>query len=185
MNNRGFTIFIAVLVSSLALAVGLAIYDLLLREISLSQTASQSQFAIFAADTGAECALYWDSQCSLTGCASRSVFATSTSNKTGGNGTAFPPVSGVVCNSQDVAATAVAAGTWPVTVAPDGPPKVGEATTTFTVLINAANASGPCAIVTVAKWNGTPSRTDITSRGYNICVNNGSTRLERALHVSY
>ena len=48
------------LVGGLALAVGIAIYDLTVRELDLSGTATQSQYAIYAADTGAECALYWD-----------------------------------------------------------------------------------------------------------------------------
>jgi hypothetical protein len=59
-NKRGFTIFFAMLVSTLALSVGLAIFDLTIRELDLSATATQSQFAIYAADTGADCALYWD-----------------------------------------------------------------------------------------------------------------------------
>src|SRR3989344_841527 len=66
------------LVGSLALAVGFAIYDLTVREIDLSAAASQSQYAIYAADTGVECALYWDSKApALNGVSS--IFATSTS----------------------------------------------------------------------------------------------------------
>ena len=55
--KRGYTVFFAALVASLALAVGLAVYDLTVREVDLSLTATQSQYAVYAADGGAECAL--------------------------------------------------------------------------------------------------------------------------------
>ena len=71
------------LVGSLALAVGLAIYDLTIRELDLSAVATQSQYAVYAADTGAECALYWDTKCPLGSCVVNSTFATS--SNTNGN----------------------------------------------------------------------------------------------------
>lgn len=177
---RGFTIFFAVLVASLALAIGLSIYDLTVRELDLSGVANQSQYAIYAADTGAECALYWDTKCSLGGCSTGSAFATSTET----DGGTFPPVSGVLCNTQDVAAN----GTPP---SPYGPPPTNwtawdtsqktasAATTTFTVTFSSQSY---CATVTVAK-NGT--HTTVVSHGYNTCVSGGITRVERALQVSY
>ena len=55
--NKGFTLFFALLVSSLALAIGVSIYDITVRELNLSEAATQSQYAVYAADTGAECAL--------------------------------------------------------------------------------------------------------------------------------
>ena len=105
MKPRGFTIFFAVLVASLSLAIGLAIYELLVRELDLSQTARESQYAIYAADTGAECALYWDNKAPLLNGAT-SVFATSSDA-----GNSNPPANGVLCNGQDIAAAAVAAST--------------------------------------------------------------------------
>lgn len=187
--NQGFTIFFAVLVGSLALAIGLAIYDITIRELDLSQTATQSQYAVYAADTGAECALYWDFKCTASNCADGSAFATSTSDKTNGDGTAFPPPSGVTCNNVDVAAAAVAAGTWPLAGATET-----AATTTFTVTFPAIGSGGTqipsrpyCAIVTVAKYRN-PTETTVTSKGYNNCpgsVAGGATRLERVLQVSY
>lgn len=68
-KKTGFTIFFATLVASLALAIGLAIYDVVVRQLNLSTTVSQSQYAIFAADSGAECALYWDSKYNGSGSA--------------------------------------------------------------------------------------------------------------------
>lgn len=168
-NPRGFTIFFAMLVGGLALSVGIAIYDLAVRELDLSGTATQSQYAIYAADTGAECALYWDFKCSLGACttngAANSAFATSTQM--------VSPVSGVMCHGQDIAAAWTAAE-YPQATAV-------AATTTFTVTFT---PQPYCVIVTVAKY-GSPTKTTITSRGYNTCQAGGVARLERALQISY
>lgn len=167
--KKGFTIFFAMLVGSLALSVGIAIYDLTVRELDLSATATQSQYAIYAADTGAECALYWDFKCTLgpctTGGAGKSAFATSTQSVT--------PLSGVVCGGQDVAAAWVAAG-YPQT-------NSSRATTTFTLTFS---PQPYCATVTVVKA-GDPLQTTITSKGYNTCASGPTSRLERVLQVTY
>ena len=74
-NVGGFTILFAVLTSSLLLAIGVAIFNLTYRELLLSSSARDSQFAIYAADTGVECALYWDSlgQAFATGTGQRNI----------------------------------------------------------------------------------------------------------------
>lgn len=143
------------LVGALALGIGLAIYDLTARELDLSATATQSQYAIYAADSGAECALYWD-------------------NKYGGSGSAFGTSSqgvwgsGVACNGQTVSSS------WTIESA------ASAATTTFTLTL----APQPsCATITVAK-SGNPPQTTITSYGHNTCAL-GTVRLERALEVRY
>ncbi len=59
-SSRGFTLLLAVLISSLLLSVGLAIFNITFKELILSSAGRESQFALYAADTGAECALYWD-----------------------------------------------------------------------------------------------------------------------------
>lgn len=170
--HRGFTIFFAVLTASLALAVGISIFELTVREIDLSTTATQSQFAIYAADTGAECALYWDSKCTLPSCRSGSAFATSTTFQGAAAG------AGVLCNSQDISVS------WTKTI-PPSPPAL--ATTTFTVQIMAP-AQTYCTTVEVGKFTNASglSYTTILSHGYNVCPGAvGPTRLERALQVNY
>src|SRR3569832_1218162 len=99
-NHRGFTIFFAVLVAGLSLAVGVVIYYLLIRSLSLSQISTQSQFAIYAADTGAECALYWDLKFASISPTDQdgSAFATSSAELASDIGGA----SGVVCNNQNL-----------------------------------------------------------------------------------
>jgi len=53
-------LLLAALVSSIVLALGAAIYQIASKELELSSLGRDSQYAFFAADTGAECALYWD-----------------------------------------------------------------------------------------------------------------------------
>lgn len=166
--TRGYTIFFATLVSSLALAIGLSIYDLTVRTLSLSGITSQSQYAIYAADTGAECALYWDSKHPTAG----SIFATSSGS------TLAIGASGAYCNGTDVTVGATRA-------------YVGSsATTTFTMQFSAQSFNSttlaPCATIEVGKHKDSEDRmhTVILSHGYNTCAN-VSNRVERILRVTY
>src|SRR3990167_4948503 len=60
--ERGFALLIATVLSSIALAVGLAVTDIVYRQVVLSSAAKQSQYAFYAADSALECALYFDQQ---------------------------------------------------------------------------------------------------------------------------
>lgn len=60
INTRGFTLLLAALVASIVLAIGAAIYGIAIKELNLSSIGRDSQFAFYAADTAAECALYND-----------------------------------------------------------------------------------------------------------------------------
>ncbi len=175
--TRGFTIFLAVLIASLALAIGLAIYDLASRELNLSITQTQSQYAIYAADTGAECALYWDFKYNtvIPTDADGSAFATSSDYVYGG--TASPGQ--VYCNGQDiVGGSSPLQFPWTITA-----PDPSDATTTFEISMG-QNQSSSCVRVTVAK-NGNPVRTTITAHGYNTCALGASLVVERILQVNY
>ncbi len=59
---RGFALLIAVIISSVALAIGAALAAIAYKQILLSSTATDSEYAFYAADSGIECALYWDQQ---------------------------------------------------------------------------------------------------------------------------
>jgi hypothetical protein len=59
-NEKGFTILLAALVTSLVLTLGIAIFSVAQKQVVLSSLGRSSQYAFYAADTGAECALYWD-----------------------------------------------------------------------------------------------------------------------------
>jgi hypothetical protein len=58
-KEKGFTLLFAVLVSTLVLAIGASIISIALKQVILSGSARDSQFAFYAANTGVECALYW------------------------------------------------------------------------------------------------------------------------------
>lgn len=58
--KKGFALLYSVLIASILLAIGLAIFNITIKELLLSSLGRDSQFAFYAADTGAECALYWD-----------------------------------------------------------------------------------------------------------------------------
>jgi hypothetical protein len=177
--TRGFTIFFATLIGSLSLALGIAVFELTLRELDLAQTATASLYAIYAADAGAECALYWDYKCTISddpfcGFSGGSAFATSSPASAAG----ASANTGINCNSMDITGTAAS---YDNTVR-----SANAATTTFTLRFDqAGQQSKPyCAQVIVAKV-GDPSQTTITSRGFNTCTTGAPLQLERSLKLVY
>jgi len=60
LYNRGIALFVAVLTAGIALAIGAGVMNITLKELKLSLLGRESTEAFFAADTGFECALYWD-----------------------------------------------------------------------------------------------------------------------------
>lgn len=59
-QERGFTLLLAALISSVVLTLAGSIFTIAQKQVMLSSLGRDSQFAFYAADTGAECALYWD-----------------------------------------------------------------------------------------------------------------------------
>jgi len=59
-KSGGFVVLFTVLISSIILAIALGISSVSLGEVVLSGTAKEGNTAFFAADAGAECALYFD-----------------------------------------------------------------------------------------------------------------------------
>lgn len=194
-TTRGFTIFFAALVASLALAVGLAIYDLTVRQLTLASASRDSQYAIYAADSGIECALYWDNQYPAGTNGSNSAFASSTYSLVPGlNGV---PGSGLSCNTRDI----VAHGTMPSpytgqdqtsdaswTALALGSGIIADpssATTTFYLTYPPPDTR--CVKVEIAKYRDSSGfdHTVITSHGYNTCLSGGAQPLERILQVLY
>lgn len=51
---------LSLLVISIVLVTGLSISGIIMKEIMLSGLGKESQIAFYAADTGLECAFYWD-----------------------------------------------------------------------------------------------------------------------------
>jgi hypothetical protein len=59
-SKSGFAILYSVLIASILLSIGLAIFNITIKELLFSSLGKESQLAFYAADTGVECALYWD-----------------------------------------------------------------------------------------------------------------------------
>ena len=59
-SDKGFTLLLAALVASVVLALGASIFAIAKKQVTLSSIGRESQFAFYAADSAAECALYWD-----------------------------------------------------------------------------------------------------------------------------
>jgi hypothetical protein len=59
-KKAGFTLLLAALVASIVVSLGAAIFQVARKQVLLSGVGRDSQFAFYAADTAAECALYWD-----------------------------------------------------------------------------------------------------------------------------
>lgn len=167
-HRNGFVALFAVLISSVVLTISLGLLTIAIKEVTLSSSGRESQYAFYAADAGIECGLYWD----LRGKDGSMVFPTSTDS------TAQIPGSGILCNGQDITTTRSFEGIsyvpWDMDI------NESEATTTTTFWINISGKS--CAKVQVAK-NGGLSKVD--SYGYNICDFNNPRVVERAIRVTY
>ncbi len=59
-KNKGFVLLFTVVLSSVVFAIALGIANVLYKEIRFGTSAKNTNDAFFAADTGAECALYND-----------------------------------------------------------------------------------------------------------------------------
>jgi len=158
----------AILVTSILLSAGLGISNIIFKELLLSGIGKQSAIAFFAADTGAECALYWERHTPVSGgVASGSIFPAN-------NASTFPLGSAFCAGTNDVLGKIRSN-----TVANNGSSVTSNSgVSTFTLELPFVGA--PCAFVRVEKSGGS---TRIESHGYNIpCTDTGnSRRVERAL----
>jgi Tfp pilus assembly protein PilX len=81
-TNRGFALLIAVILASVVLAVGIALLDIAYKQVILSSSAKNSQFAFYNADSALECALYWDQKFNSFSYSAPSPAGTITCNNT-------------------------------------------------------------------------------------------------------
>lgn len=58
--NKGFTLFIAIAVMGTLLLIATSIINLSVKQSQISDAGRESQIAFYAADSGMECALFWD-----------------------------------------------------------------------------------------------------------------------------
>lgn len=61
-STAGFAILFAVLISSLLMVLGFTIFNITVKELTISGFTSESKQAIFAAKSGIDCVFYWKSK---------------------------------------------------------------------------------------------------------------------------
>lgn len=58
--RQGYTLLFSILVTSLVVSIGVSILNIARKELVLAAGAKESQIAVYSADNGLECAVYWD-----------------------------------------------------------------------------------------------------------------------------
>lgn len=209
-HEGGFVILYAVVLASLVLAVGISIISIATKQVSISGFGRESQYAFYAANTGTECALFWDfhgylEEIAGTDPVAYARLAVFPSRLTDGCGGVQPcdepevPEGGVVdgvpvgrptvrCSGTEIMSTDDDEGRWVVDHGGSG----GEGdpyynVTTFRVLIDPNDLTSACAVVTVTKTlvDEYELETTIDSRGYNTCDEASPRRVERGLEYTY
>lgn len=174
-SKKGFAMLFAVLVSSVLLSIGVSIFNLTLKELVLSSSGRESQFAFYAADTGIECALYWDFKATPPS----TMFATSAAS-VGTWRNDMIDAQAPTCVGVDMTSS------FKTPTQTSGSNAVTRFELTIPNEFPVGVQSPYCAIVTVTKTVAGFVSTVIESRGYNTaCDSTDQNRIERALKVSY
>ncbi len=158
-SSRGIALYIAITITGALVLVSFAVVNLAIRQINISSAGRDSQTAFYAADSGAECALFWD----VKNPSGQTAFSTTT------------PQTTLSCNAD---ASNPLNATISINRTSNGP----YATSTFNITFLPRTY---CATVTVAKNYSSGVRTTIESKGYNTCASGALRRVERAIRVDY
>ena len=156
-RDKGFTLFIAIVIMGSLLLITTGIVNLAVRHSVISQAGRESQYAFYAADTGVECALYWD----INNPSGSSAFSTTTQstidcNKDGNNpGNEWNDVG-------------------------------GNPSSTFTIYFEPDPFCATVTVTKVTNLNWPfIEQTIIESKGHNTCDLSNPRRVERAIRASY
>lgn len=169
-TKRGFTLLLAALVSAIVLSLGSSIFTIAKKQVTLSSLGRDSQFAFYAADTVAECALYYDVR--------YAAFATSSASASMQpiqcDGVVFTPV----LQSATVNSAVVSFQVSSVTPFKDG---------LFTLDESGNPQFGNCAEVTITK-SATAPNTVIHADGYSTpcsTLASNNRTLQRSIEIQY
>ncbi len=160
-TQRGFTLLLASLIASIVLAIGTSIFGLAQKSVELSSISRDSQLAFYAADTGAECALYWDYRWQYFGQITQTI---------------GPP--SPICNGVPVT----------ITGSPPGSPTLGNPPYPYDITFQFNSDDGYCSSVEVNKKQVSGAiHTTITGNGFNTdCASITSSRaLQRSVTLTY
>lgn len=166
-DNNGFVLFFSLIISTIVLSIISGIILIAYKELIISSTGRESQKAFYSADTGVECALYWDVKHPLPGYEEMSVFPNSMDST-------IPNSIPNGCSGNDLVISSVLIPA----------PTATAATSTFSMDIA---SSGVCVDVFVSKYIDAlgNEKTKIDSHGYNTCDVGSTRRVERGIRVTY
>lgn len=166
-RSGGVTLFIAVTIMGILLFISFAVINIAIKSTLFAGTARESQLAFSAADSGIECALYWDIQ-------EPNPFSIDE----------FVPGTDLLCNSETI--TSGLGGSNDVDTNPAQPHRLGGPSAQAndnTSIFQLSFTNGTCTIIEVEKaLNGS---TQIRSRGYNTCDTGNGRRVERGIEINY
>jgi len=166
-KNNGYTLLFAMIVASIVLALGVSLLTISRKEFILSSSATQSSDAFYAADSGLNCAEYWN-------------------GPNGGNAfNPLSPASSVQCSNVTASSTVSVCHTGQV---PCPDPSIVASTTLdimgqpvytysfYAKFLTDGTSNYSCAAVTVKKYNDSDPNlggayhlySQVTSAGYNI-----------------
>lgn len=157
--KKGFTLLFASLVGSLLLAIGIATFNIVLRELDLSSVARESRAAFYAADSGWECAFYHDRK-------NPAVFATSTNSRS------IPNPTTIQCRNGNIGVASTR--------------EAFSAVSTFRMPLDGTACADVTITKDDNDNKDKISSTKIEARGKNDCTANPNpNRVERAIRVKY
>lgn len=188
-KKGGIALLMAVLVSSLFFVIGAAIFKIAFIELVLSSAGRESQFAFYSADSGAECALYWDRNYledpNAGGCGgdgSCSAFNIDETNGTSNRQSLIGNFGAIKCGGGSVAnfcqGDCAAGSLSQTTIKIDQP----NNNICANVLIQKFESYSPVKLP--ATVNSPAVATEIVSRGYNTCNASSPRRVERAIKIT-
>ncbi|MDQ5948903.1 MAG: hypothetical protein QG589_28 [Patescibacteria group bacterium] len=160
-TQKGFTLLIAIVTTAMLLLVSVVVINIALKQLLIVSANRESQNAFYIADSGIECALYWDTKNPTL----ISSFATTTAGS-------------VQCDGETIIQT----GTQTVPTNPTQLSLIGGGGSANPTSIFSVNFGTGCAIIQVTKSS--TGTTTINSRGYNTC-NSSARRYERGITISY
>lgn len=158
-KRKGFTLIISVLISSILLSIGLAMFNISLKEALLSSIGKESQTSFFASDSGIECVVYWEYTYQL------------------------PPDPPSVFDAVVVAADVPCINTSGANGITVDSSSCAGGICTHNLTYRPGASSDECARISIQKDSSVPS-TVIESRGYNTCDTNDPRRTERAIRIT-
>ena len=171
--NRGFALFLASLIASLMLALGVAMFTIAQKQVRISSIARESQFAFYAADAAAECALYLHFV--------RNAFATTTD---------FAIDSSTKCDGKALLSTNFPPANPKTSLGGhDNVDGAGRYITTFIYDLDGVNSKKYCVSIQVRRDDNNKPHTQINALGYNVsCLKrvdpNQKRILERAVRMN-